>query len=127
MNRYLLTDIYSRAIELAEGICGVVPGSAGEPSYEWACSRPRQIAFWLIRKTTHDSYAVIGKRFGGKCHGTIMHGIRSVDKRMKADSYFREQCRDALANLRDFLEEPNDPQGGPERWVALDEVRGASA
>lgn len=43
-------------------------------------SRPRQVAMWLSRKFTPNSLPVIGRRFGGRHHTTVMHAIRRVDE-----------------------------------------------
>ena len=53
---------------------------------EWAV--PRQLIYWLIRKTTNKSLPEIG-RILGRDHATILHGIRQVEKRLLADEEFR--------------------------------------
>ncbi|WP_425286425.1 helix-turn-helix domain-containing protein, partial [Acinetobacter baumannii] len=39
-------------------------------------ARPRQVAMYLAKHMTSRSLPEIGRRFGGRDHTTIMHGIR---------------------------------------------------
>jgi chromosomal replication initiator protein len=39
---------------------------------------PRQIAMYLARKYTTQSFPEIGQAFGGKDHTTIMHGVKKI-------------------------------------------------
>ena len=39
-------------------------------------ARPRQIAMYFAKKMTNLSLPEIAKKFGGKDHTTIMHGIK---------------------------------------------------
>jgi len=46
-------------------------------------ARVRQAAYWEIRqRCPHLSYPDIGRRFGGRDHTTILHGVRAHEKRM---------------------------------------------
>ena len=45
----------------------------------------RQIAMYISRKLTTHSLQEIGKRFGGRDHGTVMHAIRVVDHSINHD------------------------------------------
>ncbi len=47
---------------------------------------PRQVCMWLARRHTRYSLEEIGGYFGGRDHTTVMHAIRSIDTRCKADS-----------------------------------------
>ena len=51
---------------------------------------PRQIAMFLARELTESSLNTIGEAFGGRDHGTIMHGIRVVKDRMEVDPAVRQ-------------------------------------
>lgn len=44
---------------------------------------PRQIIFYIARELTPMSLAEIGRALGGKDHGTVLYGIRSVRDRME--------------------------------------------
>jgi chromosomal replication initiator protein len=52
-------------------------------------SEPRQIAMYLCRKISRDSYPEIGKRFGGKDHSTVIHAVKKIEKRIEADKEFK--------------------------------------
>jgi len=53
-------------------------------------ARPRQIAMHLCKHMTTRSLPEIGRRFGGRDHTTIMHGIRKIDELRAADSQLAE-------------------------------------
>ncbi len=50
---------------------------------------PRQVAMYLCRRYTPASFPVIGDRFGGRDHSTVIHAMHVVDERMKQDPTFR--------------------------------------
>lgn len=43
-------------------------------------ARPRQIAMYLSKQLTNRSLPEIGRRFGGRDHTTIMHGVRKIEE-----------------------------------------------
>jgi len=51
-------------------------------------ARPRQIAMYVCKQVTKHSLADIGKQFGGKHHTTVLHSIKRIEERTKADSEF---------------------------------------
>lgn len=59
----------------------------------------RQIAMYISRKLTTHSLQEIGKRFGGRDHGTVMHAIRVVDHSINHD----ENVRRAVEYLMKIL------------------------
>ncbi|MDZ4136432.1 MAG: chromosomal replication initiator protein DnaA [Paracoccaceae bacterium] len=63
-------------------------------------ARPRQIAMYLSKHLTPRSLPEIGRRFGGRDHTTIMHGVRKVEELMSTDS----QLADDLQLLRRLLQ-----------------------
>jgi chromosomal replication initiator protein len=63
-------------------------------------ARPRQIAMYLSKHMTPRSLPEIGRRFGGRDHTTIMHGVRKIEEMMATDS----QLADDLQLLRRMLE-----------------------
>jgi chromosomal replication initiator protein len=50
---------------------------------------PRQVAMYLCRRYTQASFPVIGDRFGGRDHSTVIHANHVVDHRVKQDPTFR--------------------------------------
>ena len=56
-------------------------------------ARPRQVAMYLCKQLTSRSLPEIGRRFGGRDHTTIMHGIRKIDELMAADSQMADDIR----------------------------------
>ncbi len=63
-------------------------------------ARPRQVAMYLSKHLTTRSLPEIGRRFGGRDHTTIMHGIRKVDELRAADTQLAEDL-DLLRRLLD--------------------------
>ncbi|MEM6891714.1 MAG: chromosomal replication initiator protein DnaA [Pseudomonadota bacterium] len=63
-------------------------------------ARPRQVAMYLSKQMTTRSLPEIGRRFGGRDHTTIMHGVRKIEELMQQDS----QIADDLEMLRRSLE-----------------------
>ncbi len=63
-------------------------------------ARPRQVAMYLSKALTTRSLPEIGRRFGGRDHTTIMHGVRRVEELRAADTQLNED----LDLLRRLLE-----------------------
>ena len=63
-------------------------------------ARPRQIAMYLAKQLTSRSLPEIGRRFGGRDHTTIMHGIRKVEELAVEDHALAED----VALLKRLLE-----------------------
>ena len=55
-----------------------------------AVARPRQIAMFLSKDLTDKSLPEIGRKFGGRDHTTIMHGVKRVIQLCKEDPSIRE-------------------------------------
>ena len=58
---------------------------------------------YLCRKYLEDSLAVIGGKFGGRDHTTVMHGIEKIENELQTD--------DNLKNTIDILKKKINPQG----------------
>ncbi|GAB4175013.1 MAG: chromosomal replication initiator protein DnaA [Terrimicrobiaceae bacterium] len=54
---------------------------------------PRQVAMFLARELTTTSFSDIGDAFGGRDHGTVMHAVKLVKKRMQEDERTRHIIR----------------------------------
>ncbi len=63
-------------------------------------ARPRQVAMYLSKQLTPRSLPEIGRRFGGRDHTTIMHGVRKIEELMATDS----QLADDLQLLKRLLQ-----------------------
>jgi chromosomal replication initiator protein len=64
-------------------------------------ARPRQMAMYLAKHMTSRSLPEIGRRFGGRDHTTVMHGVRRIEELKATDS----QIADDLELLRRSLSE----------------------
>ena len=50
---------------------------------------PRQVAMYLCRRYTNASFPVIGDRFGGRDHSTVIHAAQVIERRLRDDPAFR--------------------------------------
>lgn len=53
-------------------------------------ARPRQVAMYLAKQMTTRSLPEIGRRFGGRDHTTIMHGVRKIEELRGSDRQLAE-------------------------------------
>ena len=53
-------------------------------------ARPRQVAMYLCKQLTSRSLPEIGRRFGGRDHTTIMHGVRRIEELQVTDGQIAE-------------------------------------
>lgn len=56
-------------------------------------ARPRQIAMYLAKQMTSRSLPEIGRRFGGRDHTTIMHGVRKIEELCAEDHGLAEDVQ----------------------------------
>lgn len=63
-------------------------------------ARPRQVAMYLCKQMTTRSLPEIGRRFGGRDHTTVMHGVRKIEELKIKD----HQMAEDLELLRRALE-----------------------
>jgi chromosomal replication initiator protein len=63
-------------------------------------ARPRQVAMYLSKHMTSRSLPEIGRRFGGRDHTTIMHGVKRIDELMAID----HQLADDVQLLKRLLQ-----------------------
>lgn len=64
---------------------------------------PRQVCMYLARKRTHFSLEQIGGYFGGRDHTTVMHAIKTIDRRIGEDLRFARQ----VEQLEDQIMHPS--------------------
>ncbi|MDF1668168.1 MAG: chromosomal replication initiator protein DnaA [Roseovarius sp.] len=63
-------------------------------------ARPRQVAMFLCKQMTSRSLPEIGRRFGGRDHTTVMHGVKRIEELRNQDVQIAED----LEILRRTLE-----------------------
>lgn len=63
-------------------------------------ARPRQVAMYLCKQLTSRSLPEIGRRFGGRDHTTVMHGVKRIEELRAQDGQIAED----LELLRRSLE-----------------------
>lgn len=63
-------------------------------------ARPRQVAMYLCKHMTSRSLPEIGRRFGGRDHTTVMHGVKRIEELKATDGQIAED----LELLRRALE-----------------------
>ncbi len=71
------------------------------PKRQRSIARPRQVAMYLSKALTTRSLPDIGRRFGGRDHTTVMHGVRRIEALKASDTQLAED----LEMLRRALEE----------------------
>ena len=62
----------------------------------------RQIAMYLCRNLTDESFVKIGLEFGGKNHTTVIHAYEKIDKMRKDDKGFDKLIKQFEERLRSF-------------------------
>ena len=63
-------------------------------------ARPRQVAMYLSKQMTSRSLPEIGRRFGGRDHTTVLHGVKRIEELKQQDGQIAED----LELLRRALE-----------------------
>ncbi|RKF13065.1 chromosomal replication initiator protein DnaA [Roseovarius spongiae] len=53
-------------------------------------ARPRQVAMYLCKQMTSRSLPDIGRRFGGRDHTTVMHGVKRIEELRASDGQIAE-------------------------------------
>jgi len=54
-------------------------------------AKARQVAMYLCRELTEQSYASIGTRFGGRDHSTVIHAYKKIEDRIEEEPEVREE------------------------------------
>lgn len=62
--------------------------------------RPRQIAMWLAKSLTSQSYPAIGDAFGGRDHTTVLHAVRTVESLRAKDNELNHDVHVLLQVLK---------------------------
>ena len=65
-----------------------------------AVARPRQVAMWIAKQITTRSLPDIGRRFGGRDHTTVLHGVRRIEALKAEDPVIARDVDVLLRKLR---------------------------
>ena len=63
-------------------------------------ARPRQVAMWLAKNLTSQSYPSIGEAFGGRDHTTVLHAVRTIDTLRAKDNELNHDVHVLLQVLK---------------------------
>ncbi|MBA3997086.1 MAG: chromosomal replication initiator protein DnaA [Candidatus Accumulibacter sp.] len=63
-------------------------------------ARPRQVAMWLAKDLTSQSYPSIGDAFGGRDHTTVLHAVRTIDSLRAKDNELNHDLHVLLQVLK---------------------------
>ncbi len=82
----------ANALRILEAVAGSYSLSLSEllsKDRHKCVAEARVVAYWLLRRSTQFSFPEIGRAVGGRDHTTVMHGVRSCQRRRDADERFR--------------------------------------
>lgn len=63
-------------------------------------ARPRQIGMYLCKQLTTRSYPDIGRRFGGRDHTTVLHGVRRIEELIGKDDQIARDVEALTRKIR---------------------------
>lgn len=63
-------------------------------------ARPRQVAMWLAKDLTSQSYPSIGEAFGGRDHTTVLHAVRTIESLRAKDNELNHDLHVLLQVLK---------------------------
>jgi chromosomal replication initiator protein len=61
---------------------------------------PRQVAMYLCKQLTDASLPDIGRRFGGKHHSTVIHGIQKIQAKRQKEKDFDRMLDNLMQSLK---------------------------
>ena len=64
-------------------------------------AQARQIAMYLCRELTDESYDHIGSRFGGRDHSTVIHAYRKIEESLESDGELQDDISSLQSKLQD--------------------------
>jgi chromosomal replication initiator protein len=62
-------------------------------------SKPRQLTMYLLKRELKLSYSVIGRKFGGKDHTTVMHACSLMEKEYEENQKFNQEVEMILQRI----------------------------
>ena len=66
-------------------------------------SFPRQVAMYLCKRLTKNSYPEIGRAFGGKHHTTVIHSFEKIQSLAASDSSLQRLLLDLSESLQKLV------------------------
>jgi len=78
--------------------CGVTIGQILSQERTASLVTPRQLAMYISRKFTTKSLTEIATKFEKK-HATIVHGIKTIEKRMEVEAELKQTMEEILSEL----------------------------
>ena len=60
----------------------------------------RQVAMYLSRELTKNSFPDIGRQFGGKDHTTVLHGYKQIKRLVENDGQFKAEIDQLVTRLQ---------------------------
>lgn len=60
------------------------------PSRKKDIAVARQVAMYLCKKLTQNSYKIIGSKFGNRDHSTVVHAFQTIEELLKNDKKLKE-------------------------------------
>jgi len=94
--RIAIEDIQRRVAEVFK----VKPVDLRAKTRTKAVAFPRQVAMYLARQLTSDSYADIGRGFGGKDHTTVLHAVQKIEALLQEDPKFQKTIEHIITTIR---------------------------
>jgi chromosomal replication initiator protein len=88
-----------RIINEIASIYGFTPDEIRSKKRSADISTARQIAIFVVFKTTGLSYVEIGKQFGGRDHSTIVYAINKVTDTIQENKAYRHTIEDLIKNV----------------------------
>jgi chromosomal replication initiation ATPase DnaA len=63
-------------------------------------ARARQVAYFLCKNLSRRSFPEIGRKFGGRDHTTIIHGVRKIEREVRHDTALAYDVAQIKKSLR---------------------------
>jgi len=108
-------------VEEVAALHAVTANDIQSPSRKHRIVRPRQIACYLAKSLTKNSYPEIGRRIGGRDHTTVLHASRKIERLMATDELHANRI-DALRQRfivpSPEILSPDDPTSAPTTFIA---------
>ena len=94
--RVTVEDVQRRVAEVFK----VKPQDLRAKTRTRAVAFPRQVAMYLGRQLTSESYADIGRAFGGKDHTTVLHAVHKIEALLQEDPKFQKTLDHIINTIR---------------------------